>query len=132
MIKLGYYRHWKGDIYEVLGSGVQCTGNNEGEFILYRKQGGSKFFVRTVEDFVVDDRFELLEPLDSPLQLFVETLRMAYHEFKEMDKVNPLFRSHGGHLQMKYLVGDKISLAMTLRIFGRDNAVRLLDWVNKW
>lgn len=141
MIKLGFYKHWKsGHIYEV--TNIATNANNGADLepvIVYRNVKTRCVYTRGLTEFEElvqrggdSPRFELVSALDSPLQLFVETLRLNRFEYLKMGMENPLFYSHGGHSSLKYILGDKIGFARMLRVINTDTANKLIKWLNYW
>lgn len=123
---LGYYKHNKsGKNYEAVGN---TNDMMEVPYVVYKDN--KRTFVRWQREFL--QKFELISPFDSQLNLFVATLRLCRLDYQRYSADNPLFLSHGGNKTFKYVVGDKIAFARSVRIVDTKTANVLIGWVNKW
>lgn len=77
-------------------------------------------------------RYVFIEELATQVQLFVATIRLNKIKYDQLSAENPLFKERGGSIQFKYVLGDKIHFAMTLRLIDERCAQKLLDWINNW
>lgn len=133
---LGFYKHFKrGDVYEVLHLADDTNGG--GPMVVYRNVKTREVYTRSLGDFIATmpngvKRFELINALDSPLHLFVETLRRSRLDYLQMSRENPMFVSHGGNKTFTYVLGDKISFARAVRIINTQTANVLIGWLNRW
>jgi len=140
-IRPGFYEHWKSkDIYEVLFTTKDCTNcpdcGNSGVNVVYRNVKTRKMYTRDAAEFMEKlehiPRFKLVNELDTPLALFVETLRMNRIEYLRMCMENPLFVQNRANQPFKYMLGDKISFASCIRLVNTKTANNLLTWLNSW
>lgn len=137
---LGFYYHFKGNMYEVIG----FSEHSETKEVLvnYKKVGSERcwsrpfasFFDTAVcfngEKFV--DRFQLDRHLLTQKQAFVQLLRKHKSDWNDLVTENPaVFNKIVGD-PYKYTVGDKIAFAVSLRLITRKQGEILLTWVNGW
>lgn len=136
---LGRYEHFKGGEYEVIAVGTSAdnhtdNGYQDDTMIIYRDKKG-RVFTRHTEEFLDFEhdvvRFNLIEKLDSQLHLFIETLRMSRLEYLRMARDDARF-GQGPDKRFRFLLGDKIAFACSIRVIDKKVAGRLFDWLNKW
>lgn len=128
-------------MYEVTGTSILCTGDNAEILVHYKSLEDQHCWSRTKEDFVenvadnsgtIVPRFKLVEPLDSVEDLLVETVLLHKQIWDKCKEENPGFLSNGSGKSLQYLVGDKISFALSTRLITRAKAEELLKQVNDW
>jgi len=136
-IRLGKYRHWKGKMYEVTGFSTLCTGEKLVNLVHYKSLDDGLCWSRTVEDFTstVENnqlRFLLMEPLDAPYDLLIETIKTCKKIWDQCVENDPGWLSNGNGGALKYVVGDKIAFAKSIRLIDKAKAEELLTEVNAW
>jgi hypothetical protein len=134
-IVIGTYQHFKGGFYDVI-----CVARDEQfpdlEKVVYRSQKNGKVWIRSVRNFdeyvKEGKRFTLIKKLDTQRQLFAQTMRENRRYWWKAIEQNPAYAINGEGAYFKFILGDKISFALSVRIINRSEAQKLLDWVNKW
>ncbi len=140
-LSLGLYRHYKGDNVEVIAISREEKSPDQW-WVTYRHFG--KTWVRRYEDFVCPvpairgseiinvPRFEYLRAYGTQRQLFAQTLREnRIYWFKALEQT-PYMKTNGEGVYFKFTLGDKISFALSLRIITKNEAEKLIAWVNTW
>lgn len=138
MVKLGIYRHWKnGHLYEVLGTSLYCSGKDLFTIVYYKDVETNTCWSRSEDDFLAtvhtgEPRFTLASPLDSPHALLIETIKQNKAIWDQCKADNPAWVSSGMGKSLKYVIGDKIAFALSIRIINRAEAGRLIKEINAW
>lgn len=142
MIRSGFYIHKKkNEIYEVLFVARNAEQDVLPMYdIVYMNVKTRKKYTRSEKDFTrmvtIEDycgpRFVLQNYLDTPIQLFSTTMRMARLEYLRMCQENPLFVQNRANQSFKYMLGDKIAFAQSIRLINTRTANTLIEWLNKW
>lgn len=131
-MKLGFWVNNKHqNVYEVTGVGLEANNFGHNEYVvIYRNVKTRKVYTRYIEEF--QEKFTFQNELDTPLQLLVTTLKQCRIEYLKMARENPLFGSQGGNKSFKYVVGDKIGFAHSIRLINTKSANILIGWLNGW
>lgn len=137
-MKNGLYRHYKGKEVELVGC-YPLEDNNTHKVCVYKHDG--KTYLRSLmadncqgfTDSANDiSRFHFVSKLDTPIQLFVETLRMNKTVFEQRCLDDIGYVRSGGGAMFKYILGDKVAFAKSIRLITEKTATRLLTWINRW
>lgn len=136
MVQLGKYQHYKGNVYEVTGCSDFCTGVVFIPLVHYRSPDHVMSWTRTEKDFLtlVDGvpRFKLIEPLNNADELLIETIKLNKQIWDQCKESDPAWMVNGSGKALLYLVGDKISFALSVRLITRERAEELLNMVKEW
>jgi len=93
-------------------------------------------WTRTEKDFLtlVDGvpRFKLIEPLNNADELLIETIKLNKQIWDQCKESDPAWMVNGSGKALLYLVGDKISFALSVRLITRERAEELLNMVKEW
>ena len=133
MITPGIYEHFKqNDKYEML---LEAVHTETQERLVIYKSPNDLNWARPVSSWseLVEgkERFKLLTPLDRPKDLLMETVKQNKAFYNERKELSPTFEQHGGKM-LKYVCGDKIAFALSIRLINQAEAEQLLAEVNSW
>jgi hypothetical protein len=135
VVDLGFWKHDKtGDIYEVIANALSAdniTGEySDEEMVVYRNVKTRQVFTRHTSEYI--KKFTFQENLADPVKLFYETYRQNRLFYLEQARTNPMFLTHGGHLTHKYVIGDKVAFARSIRLISTEEANRIITEINGW